>query len=223
MDARRGAPPREHAVLVDPDLEISMGSPAQGSCTETVGIATRLNGSVNASVSDERRADRSGAQGVVGSTSPSTSRTVPQWPRLSPAATLASNRRPAIPTRSRRSVAVSRPGRRGAGFRGVICSTNTIEWINARYRRAVKAHGRFLTEQAAIKFLYLVTRSLEPTGKGRARWRCAGSRPRTPSPSPSPDESCPPTPTSRHDRLHRSSDSPAASPAASLRAPRCGR
>ena len=48
--------------------------------------------------------------------------------------------------------------------------TNAIESINARYRRAVKARGHFPTEQAALKCLYLVTRSLDPTGKGRARW-----------------------------------------------------
>ena len=36
--------------------------------------------------------------------------------------------------------------------------------LNARYRRAVKARGHFPTEQAALKCLYLVTRSLDPTG-----------------------------------------------------------
>src|SRR3954469_21399673 len=55
-------------------------------------------------------------------------------------------------------------------IRRVICSTNAIESLNARYRRAVKARGHFPTEQAALKGLYLVTRSLAPTGKGRARW-----------------------------------------------------
>ncbi len=43
-------------------------------------------------------------------------------------------------------------------IRTVICSTNAIESLNARYRRAVKARGHFPTEQAAIKCLYLVTR-----------------------------------------------------------------
>ncbi|WP_146069303.1 transposase, partial [Cryobacterium sp. Y11] len=51
-----------------------------------------------------------------------------------------------------------------------ICSTNAIESLNARYRRAVRARGHFPTEQAALKCLYLVTRSLDPTGEGRARW-----------------------------------------------------
>jgi putative transposase len=55
-------------------------------------------------------------------------------------------------------------------IRTVLCSTNAIESLNARYRRAVKARGHFPTEQAAMKCLYLVTRSLDPTGRGRARW-----------------------------------------------------
>jgi putative transposase len=55
-------------------------------------------------------------------------------------------------------------------IRTVICSTNAIESLNARYRRAIKARGHFPTEQAALKCLYLVTRSLDPTGQGRARW-----------------------------------------------------
>ena len=55
-------------------------------------------------------------------------------------------------------------------IRQIICSTNAIESLNARYRRAVRARGHFPTEQAALKCLYLVTRSLDPTGKGKARW-----------------------------------------------------
>ncbi len=55
-------------------------------------------------------------------------------------------------------------------IRRVICSTNAIESLNARYRRAIKARGHFPSEQAALKCLYLVTRSLDPTGQGRARW-----------------------------------------------------
>jgi transposase-like protein len=55
-------------------------------------------------------------------------------------------------------------------IRTVICSTNAIESLNARYRRAIKARGHFPNEQAALKCLYLVTRSLDPTGIGRARW-----------------------------------------------------
>lgn len=55
-------------------------------------------------------------------------------------------------------------------IRRVICSTNAIESLNARYRRAVRARGHFPTGQAAMKCLYLVTRSLDPTGKGRTKW-----------------------------------------------------
>ncbi|WP_051070064.1 IS256 family transposase [Actinopolyspora halophila] len=55
-------------------------------------------------------------------------------------------------------------------IRTMICSTNAIESLNARYRRAVRARGHFPTEQAALKCLYLVTRSLDPTGTGRTRW-----------------------------------------------------
>ena len=49
-------------------------------------------------------------------------------------------------------------------------ATNAIESINARYRRAVNARGHFPNEAAAMKCLYLTTRSLDPTGHGRARW-----------------------------------------------------
>jgi putative transposase len=55
-------------------------------------------------------------------------------------------------------------------IRTVICSTNAIESLNARYRRAVRARGHFPNEQAALKCLYLVTRSLDPTGTGRTKW-----------------------------------------------------
>jgi putative transposase len=51
-------------------------------------------------------------------------------------------------------------------IRRVICSTNAIESINARYRRAVRARGHFPNEQAALKCLYPATRSLDPTGTG---------------------------------------------------------
>jgi transposase-like protein len=55
-------------------------------------------------------------------------------------------------------------------IRKIICSTNAIESLNARYRRAVRARGHFPTEQAALKCLYLVTRALDPTGRGKTRW-----------------------------------------------------
>ena len=52
----------------------------------------------------------------------------------------------------------------------LICTTNAIESLNARFRRSVKARGHFPTEQAALKHLYLVIISLDPTGRGRKRW-----------------------------------------------------
>ncbi len=55
-------------------------------------------------------------------------------------------------------------------IRTVLCSTNAIESLNARYRRAVTVKGHFPTEQAALKTLYLVTRSMDPKGTGQARW-----------------------------------------------------
>ena len=45
-----------------------------------------------------------------------------------------------------------------------------MESLNARYRRAIRVRGHFPTEQAALKCLYLVTRSLDPTGTGQKRW-----------------------------------------------------
>lgn len=55
-------------------------------------------------------------------------------------------------------------------IRKVIYSTNAVESLNARMRRATRARGHFPTEQAALKCLYLVVRSLDPTGRGRKRW-----------------------------------------------------
>jgi len=55
-------------------------------------------------------------------------------------------------------------------IRRVLFSTNAIESLNARYRRAVGARGHFPTEQAALKTLYLVTRGMDPKGTGQARW-----------------------------------------------------
>jgi transposase-like protein len=55
-------------------------------------------------------------------------------------------------------------------IRTVICTTNAIESLNARFRRSVKARGHFPNEQAALKHLYLTVVSLDPTGRGRRRW-----------------------------------------------------
>jgi transposase-like protein len=37
-----------------------------------------------------------------------------------------------------------------------------------------RRRGHFANEQAALKCLYLVTRSLDPTGTGRTRWTMRG-------------------------------------------------
>jgi transposase-like protein len=55
-------------------------------------------------------------------------------------------------------------------IRRIICSTNAIESVNARIRRAVKARGHFPNEQAALKCVYMAVMSLDPTGAGRKRW-----------------------------------------------------
>jgi transposase-like protein len=52
-------------------------------------------------------------------------------------------------------------------IRRVTCSTNAVESLNARYRQAIRARGRFATEQVALKCLYLVTRSLDPPAAAR--------------------------------------------------------
>jgi putative transposase len=70
-----------------------------------------------------------------------------------------------MPNASRRAIRTTREPPRH-----FIPGTNAIESLNARYRRAIKARGHFPNEQAALKCLYLVTRSLDPTGRGRARW-----------------------------------------------------
>ncbi len=57
-----------------------------------------------------------------------------------------------------------------AEIRTVIYTTNAIESINARIRKAVKARGHFPTETAALKCIYLALMSLDPTGRGRQRW-----------------------------------------------------
>jgi transposase-like protein len=47
---------------------------------------------------------------------------------------------------------------------------NGHEAIKRTSRHHAEALGHSPTEQAALKCLYLVTRSLDPTGTGRTRW-----------------------------------------------------
>lgn len=55
-------------------------------------------------------------------------------------------------------------------IRTILYTTNSIESLNARFRRAIRARGHFPNEQAALKCLFLTIISLDPTGVGRQRW-----------------------------------------------------
>jgi putative transposase len=55
-------------------------------------------------------------------------------------------------------------------IRKIICTTNAIESVNSRIRRAVKARGHFPNEAAALKCVYMAVMSLDPTGAGQRRW-----------------------------------------------------
>ncbi|WTH66488.1 IS256 family transposase [Streptomyces sp. NBC_01238] len=55
-------------------------------------------------------------------------------------------------------------------IRKIVCTTNAIESVNARIRKAVRARGHFPTEQAALKCVYLAVMSLDPKGTGSKRW-----------------------------------------------------
>ncbi len=96
-------------------------------------------------------------------------------------------------------------------IRRVLCSTNAIESLNARYRRAVRARGHFPNEQAAMKTLYLVTRSLDPKGTGQTRWAMRW-KPALNAFAITFADRMPAAQDRRHEHrhLHRSSDSPPA-------------
>jgi transposase-like protein len=55
-------------------------------------------------------------------------------------------------------------------IRRIVCTTNAIESVNARIRKAVRARGHFPNEAAALKRVYMAVMSLDPTGQGRKRW-----------------------------------------------------
>jgi len=55
-------------------------------------------------------------------------------------------------------------------IRRIVCTTNAIESVNSRIRKAVRARGHFPNEQAALKCVYMAIMSLDPTGTGRKRW-----------------------------------------------------
>ena len=62
-------------------------------------------------------------------------------------------------------------------IRNVIYTTNAIESLNSRFRRATRVRGHFPTEQSALKVLYLTIRDRNPRGgnpTGRVRnWKQA--------------------------------------------------
>jgi transposase-like protein len=102
----------------------------------------------------------------------------------------------------------------GVDIRRVLFSTNAIESLHARYRRAVN----FPTEQAALKCLYLVTCGLDPNGTGQQRWTMRW-KPALNAFAVTFANRIPRRRTSRNQRQnHRSSDRPVpARPAAPLR------
>ena len=55
-------------------------------------------------------------------------------------------------------------------IRRLLSTTNAIESLNSRFRRAVNAKGHFPSENAAMKTLYLTVRSLDPQGNGQKLW-----------------------------------------------------
>jgi len=55
-------------------------------------------------------------------------------------------------------------------IRTIIYTTNAIESVNARIRKAVKARGHFPNTDAALKCVFLALMSLDPSGRGRQRW-----------------------------------------------------
>ena len=52
-----------------------------------------------------------------------------------------------------------------ADVRRILYTTNAIEALNAKLRRAVRARGHFPTDEAAIKLLYLVLNRSEKEWK----------------------------------------------------------
>ena len=56
-----------------------------------------------------------------------------------------------------------------AELRRIVYTTNAIESLNARFRRAVRHRGHFPNEQAAMKILYLIA-----TTKRKNRWNLTG-------------------------------------------------
>ena len=66
----------------------------------------------------------------------------------------------------------SHPSRTRQAPRSSIPVTNAIEALNAKLRRAVRARGHFLTDEAVLKLLFMVITSPPRIG-GPARERTA--------------------------------------------------
>lgn len=65
-------------------------------------------------------------------------------------------------------VAKARSTLRGTGYRP--CSTNAIESLNGRYRRAVTVRGHFPAEQAGPEVSLPIDPVAGPKGTGQQRW-----------------------------------------------------
>ena len=61
--------------------------------------------------------------------------------------------------------------------RRIIYTTNSIEALNAKLRRAVRARGHFPTDEAALKLLFLVLNRTMKEWKMPAREWTAGREP----------------------------------------------
>jgi putative transposase len=58
-----------------------------------------------------------------------------------------------------------------------VCTTNAIEALNAKLRRAVRARGHFPTDEAALKLLFLVLNRAEREWRMPPReWAMAKAR-----------------------------------------------
>jgi transposase-like protein len=95
-----------------------------------------------------------------------------------------------------------------AEIRTVVCSTNAIESVNARIRRAVRSRGHLPNEAAALKCLYLAVMSLDPTGQGRRRWIIRWNPALNAFEIPSKVASPQPARNCQYNQLHRFLDGP---------------
>ena len=88
-------------------------------------------------------------------------------------------------------------------LRKIVYTTNAIESLNARFRRAVRHRGHFPNEQAALKVLYLVATRRRPNRDepDRQDQRLEAHPERADHPLRRPDRRT--TTNDHHDRLHK--------------------